>query len=95
MAKESKNGSDIEPAEAGHGAAQGMRKHTVAVDLTYLELVKARPALRLPLEANSNELGELQIGRRSLFWMGGSRRKAKRIDWTRSASLIHQLTCGG
>ncbi|MBU6247858.1 MAG: hypothetical protein KGN77_08880 [Xanthomonadaceae bacterium] len=70
------------------------RKHTVRAELTNVELVKAKSALRLEVFAQKEKLGEIQIGRGSIYWWGANRQKSKRIDWTKFARMMDQLAYG-
>jgi hypothetical protein len=70
------------------------RKHTVRAGLTNVELVKAKSALRLEVFAQKEKLGEIQIGRGSIYWWGANRQKSKRIDWTKFARMMDQLAYG-
>jgi hypothetical protein len=40
------------------------------------------------------KLGEIQIGRGSLFWSGARRQSAKRIHWGRFAEMMDRLAYG-
>ena len=74
--------------------AQSKRKHEVKADLANFELAKARSALRLEIYANREKIGELQVGRGSLYWQGGKRQKSKRVDWTKFAEMMDALVYG-
>ena len=67
------------------------RKHEVKADLKNFELAKARSSLNLNIYANDEKIGELEIGRGSLYWYGRSRHRSKRIDWSRFAEMMDQL----
>lgn len=71
-----------------------VRKHEVRAELTNVELVKAKSALRLELFANREKLGELEIGRGSMYWRGANRSNQKRIAWTRFAAMMDRLAYG-
>lgn len=71
-----------------------VRKHEVRAELTNVELVKAKSALRLELFANREKLGELEIGRGSMYWRGANRSIAKRIGWSRFAKMMDRLAYG-
>jgi hypothetical protein len=70
------------------------RKHEVRAELTNVELVKAKSALRLEVFASSEKLGELEVGRGSIYWRGANRQTKKRINWTRFAEMMDELACG-
>ncbi len=71
------------------------RKHEVKADLKNFELAKARSSLNLNIYANDEKIGELEIGRGSLYWYGRSRHRSKRIDWSRFAEMMDALAYGG
>ena len=53
-----------------------VRKHEVKAKLANFELVKAGSSLNLEVFANDEKIGELEIGRGSLFWTGGTGTRA-------------------
>jgi hypothetical protein len=67
------------------------RKHAVRGVLKVQELTKTGTSLRLKIYAEGEKIGELEIGRGSLFWRGGKRQKVKRLDWSRFAELMDGL----
>jgi hypothetical protein len=70
--------------------AQG-RVHTVSAVLTVGELAKARSALHLEVFGDNGKLGDLEIGRGSLFWTGKNRQRSKRIRWPAFAEMMNEL----
>jgi hypothetical protein len=70
------------------------RKHTVKAELHVPTLSKAGSSLDLKLYANRIKLGEISIGRGSLYWYGRYRQKRKRISWTRFAEMMDELAYG-
>ena len=70
------------------------RKHEVKADLKNLHLTVAGSALGLQLYANGEKIGELQVGRGSLYWFGRNRQKRKRINWSRFADMMDLLAYG-
>ena len=70
------------------------RVHAVKAQLTVEELAKARSALFLEIHGRDGKLGDLEIGRGSLFWTGGGRQKSKRIGWPRFAEMMDRLAYG-
>ena len=70
------------------------RKHEVRAELTNVELVKAKSALKLEVFASREKLGELEVGRGSIYWRGANRQTKKRIDWTRFAEMMDGLASG-
>lgn len=70
------------------------RRHEVRAELTNVELVKAKSALRLEVFASREKLGELEVGRGSIYWRGANRQTKKRINWTRFAEMMDELAYG-
>jgi hypothetical protein len=70
------------------------RKHEVKADLANFELAKARSSLTLQIYANKEKIGELEIGRGSLFWQGRKKQRSKRLDWSRFAEMMDELAYG-
>jgi hypothetical protein len=54
-------------------------------------LAEAKSALELKIYSRGEKLGELQIGRGSLYWFGANRQKAKRINWGDLARKLDEL----
>jgi len=74
--------------------ASAVRKHEVKADLANFELAKARSSLTLQIYANKEKIGELEIGRGSLYWQGRKKQKSKRLDWSRFADMMDELAYG-
>jgi hypothetical protein len=70
------------------------RKHEVRAELTNVELVRATSSLRLEVFAAKEKLGELEVGRGSIYWRGANRQNKKRIDWSRFAAMMDELAYG-
>lgn len=70
------------------------RKHRVLAELTNVELVKAKSALKLEVFASREKLGELEVVRGSIYWRGANRQTRKRINWTRFAEMMDELAYG-
>ena len=70
------------------------RRHEVKADLANFELAKARSSLNLKIYAAGEKIGELEIGRGSLYWYGARRQRSKRIDWSRFAQMMDVLAYG-
>jgi len=68
--------------------------HTVKAALHVPGLSKAGSSLTLHIYARSEKIGEIELGRGSLFWRGGKRQKRKRIGWTRFAEMMDDLAYG-
>ena len=70
---------------------RAIRKHDVKAELSNFDLVKAGSSLNLQIYANDEKIGELEVGRGSLYWYGRSRHKRKRIDWSKFAEMMDRL----
>lgn len=70
------------------------RAHVVRAEFTVHELSKAGTSLLLEIMQHGEKIGELEIGRGSLFWRGGKRQSRKRIRWARFAELMDGLAYG-
>jgi len=57
-------------------------------------LAKAASSLTLRLFARGEKLGEIMLGRGSLYWYGRYRQNRKRISWTRFADMMDELAYG-
>jgi hypothetical protein len=69
-------------------------KHEVKAHLSNFDLAKAGSSLNLQIYANREKIGELEVGRGSLYWYGRSRHKSKRINWTEFADMMDRLAYG-
>lgn len=70
------------------------RTYEVKAEISNATLAKAKSALTLQIYRRHVKLGEIQIGRGSLFWAGARRQSAKRIDWGRFAEMMDSLAYG-
>ena len=70
------------------------RIHQVRAALSNVELVRAKSSLSLSVYARNEKIGEVQIGRGSLYWWGGKRHKSKRISWSTFAEMMDELAYG-
>ena len=70
------------------------RKFRVRAELDNFELAKARSALKLQIYSRGIKVGELEVGRGSLYWWGAYRQKSKRIGWGRFADMMDRLAYG-
>ena len=68
--------------------------HTVKAALNVHRLSKAGSSLTLQIFAHQEKIGEIALGRGSLFWRGGKRKTRKKIDWTRFAEMMDGLAYG-
>jgi hypothetical protein len=69
-------------------------KHTVKASLEVPGLAKAGSSLRLQLFARGEKLGEITLGRGSLYWYGRYRQKRKRVSWSKFADMMDDLAYG-
>ena len=74
--------------------ARAVRKHQVKAKLANFELAKARSSLNLEIYLNEEKIGELEIGRGSLFWYGRNRHKSNRLGWSRFVKMMDELAYG-
>jgi hypothetical protein len=70
------------------------RKHRVKANLSNLELTRATSALNLLLYSEGKKIGELEIGRGSLYWYGRFKQTRKRISWSKFADMMDKLAYG-
>lgn len=73
---------------------ESTRAHVVRARLSVHELSKAGTSLHLEIIARGEKIGELEIGRGSLYWRGGKRQIRKRLRWPRFAELMDDLAYG-
>ena len=66
----------------------------VRAALDNFALAKAKSALTLRIYSNGEKVGELQVGRGSLYWWGARRQKEKRIRWGQFADMMDELAYG-
>lgn len=67
------------------------RKHEVQAELSNFQLAKARSALTLRIYAKQQKVGELQVGRGSLYWWGKHRQTFKRVSWSKFTEVMNRL----
>jgi hypothetical protein len=70
------------------------RRFQVCASLDNLELARTGSAVRLEIESRGEKLGELHIGRGSLFWWGAHRKIRKRVQWAKFAEMLNTLAYG-
>jgi hypothetical protein len=70
------------------------KKHRVKASLNVPHLTKAGSSLTLEIFASKQKLGEITLGRGSLYWTGKGRHRSKRINWTRFAEVMDELAYG-
>lgn len=72
-------------------AGATFKKHTVRARFNVPQLTKAGSSLSLEVYADEQKIGEVTIGRGSLFWRGGRRHLLKKISWSRFAEKMDEL----
>ena len=72
-----------------------LRKHEVKAELSNFRLARAKSALTLRVYARGEKVGELQVGRGSLYWWGKHRQKEKRVSWGKFTEMMDRLAYGG
>jgi hypothetical protein len=72
----------------------GTRKHEVRAELANFLLAKAKSALRLKIYSRGDKVGELEVGRGSLYWWGRSKQKHKRVSWSKFTKMMNKLAYG-
>ena len=70
------------------------RRHEVKAELSNFSLAKAKSALTLQVYAEGEKVGELQIGRGSLYWWGRYKQIHKRVSWSRFTKMMNELAYG-
>jgi hypothetical protein len=70
------------------------RSHEVRATLENFTLAKAKSALRLEIFYGKEKLGELQVGKGSLYWWGAHRTNFKRVHWQKFAEMMDRLAYG-
>lgn len=73
---------------------ESTRVHIVRARLSVHELSKAGTSLHVEITARGEKIGELEIGRGSLYWKGGKRQIRKRLRWPQFAELMDTLAYG-
>lgn len=69
-------------------------RHEVRAALSNFELARARSSLTLKIYAGRTKLGELQVGRGSLFWWGRNRKHFRRVGWREFAEKMNEIAYG-
>ena len=70
------------------------RKFEVKAEVANFTLAKAKSALKLAIYNRDEKLGQLEIGRGSLYWTGAHRQIEKRLNWGRVAQMLDELAYG-
>ncbi len=71
-----------------------VRKHIVKATIHVQELSKAGTSIEFQISASGEKIGTITIGRGSLIWRGGRRRRAKAISWSRFAEEMDRWVYG-
>lgn len=71
-----------------------VRKHEVRAALSNFTLAKPKSALTLEIYAGGEKVGELQIGRGSLYWWGRRKQIQTRVSWGRFTKMMDDLVYG-
>jgi hypothetical protein len=70
------------------------RNYEVKADLSNFTLAKAKSALSLRIVNNRKKVGEIQLGRGSLYWWGRGRQRSRRVSWTKFTKMMNELAYG-
>lgn len=70
------------------------RKHEVKAQLSNFQLAKAKSALTLRIFSSGEKVGELQVGRGSLYWWGKYKQTSKRVNWSKFTEMMNRLAYG-
>ncbi len=70
------------------------KRFTVRASIENLRLAKAGSALTLQIASRGEKLGEIHVGRGSLFWWGASRKTRRRVRWSEFTEMMNQLAYG-
>jgi hypothetical protein len=73
---------------------RSVKKYNVHAELSNFRLARAKSALRLQIYDKGTKVGELEVGRGSLYWHGAHRHRSKRIDWGQFAAKMDELAYG-
>lgn len=69
-------------------------KHEVKAELSNFQLAKAKSALTLRIFSRGQKVGELQVGRGSLYWWGKHKQTPKRVNWSKFTEMMNRLAYG-
>ena len=70
------------------------KKHHVKAELSNFELAKAHSALTLRIFSRNSKVGELHVGRGSLYWWGRKKQRSKRLNWSKFTKMMNRLAYG-
>jgi hypothetical protein len=69
-------------------------RFAVESSLKNVSLTRAGSSVTLMVYERGAKLGEIHLGRGSIFWWGAGRRKRKRLRWDRVADVLNHLAYG-
>ncbi len=72
-------------------ARKKAQRYRVDAQIENIALAKTGSSIKLEVFKRGSKLGELQIGRGSIFWWGAKRQKRKRLRWDRVAEQLNRL----
>jgi hypothetical protein len=70
------------------------KRYSVEASLANVSLARAGSGITLLVFERGRKLGELQVGRGSIFWWGAMKQRRKRLDWRRVAEELNRLAYG-
>jgi hypothetical protein len=82
------------PAKTKRAKKAPIRKHEVKAELENFQLAKAKSALTLRIYSRGEKVGELQVGRGSLYWWGKHKQTPKRVNWDRFTEMMNRIAYG-
>jgi len=65
-----------------------LRKHRVEAKVDNIDLTKAGTSITLEVFADAEKIGTVELGRGTLRWRGGRKRKLTVVDWTKFAEWM-------
>lgn len=69
-------------------------RFTVDASLMNVAVTRAGSSIKLKVLDRGKKLGELHIGRGSIFWWGAKKQRRKRLWWGRLAEELNRLAYG-
>jgi hypothetical protein len=67
------------------------QRFSVEATLSNVALVRAGSSIKLEVFKRGEKLGELHVGRGSIFWWGAKRHKRKRLRWDKVSEVLNRL----
>jgi hypothetical protein len=65
-----------------------VRRHRVEAKVDNIDLTKAGTSITLEVYADAEKIGTAELGRGTLRWRGGRKRKLTVVDWTKFAEWM-------